>query len=90
MSCIIPARSDFVLGKVDRSGLTITSLHLLDDLQAHLREAHRRIVEYFRQQCDGDWARLAGQAYADQHLAYHREQVLHQGTAPLQSARLNR
>ena len=81
---------DFALGKVDRSGLTITSLHLLDDLQAHLRAAHRRIVEYFRQQCDGDWVRLAGHPYTDQHLAYHREQVLHQRTAPLHSARLNR
>jgi hypothetical protein len=81
---------DFAMGKVDRRGLTITSLYVLDDLQAHLREAHRRIVEYFRQQCDGAWVRLAGHPYADQHLAYHREQVLHQGTAPLHSARLNR
>jgi hypothetical protein len=54
------------------------------------REAHRRIVEYFRQQCDGAWVRLTGHPYAAQHLAYHREQVLHQGTAPLHSARLNR
>jgi transcriptional regulator with XRE-family HTH domain len=81
---------DFVMGKVDRRGLTITSLHVLDDLQAHLREAHRRIVEYFRQQCGGDWARLADHAYADRHLTHHREQVLSQGTAPLHSARLNR
>ena len=74
---------DFVMGKVDRRGLTITSLHVLDDLQAHLREAHRRIVEYFRQQCDGDWARLAGHPYADRHLAYHREQVLKPGNSPV-------
>jgi hypothetical protein len=75
--------SDFVLGKVDRSGLSVTTLFLLDDLQAHLRAAHRRIVEYFRRQCDGDWSRLAGQAYADRHLSYHLEQVQGQGTTPL-------
>jgi hypothetical protein len=85
-----PSLKDFILGKANQRDLTITTLHVVDDLQAHLRAAHRRIVEYFRQQCDGDWVRLAGHPYADQHLAYHREQVLHQRTAPLQSARLNR
>jgi hypothetical protein len=50
----------------------------------------RRIVEYFHRQCNGDWSQPIGEEYADQHLAYHREQVLHQGTAPLHSARLNR
>jgi hypothetical protein len=78
------------MGRVDRSGLTITSLHLLDELQAHLRETHRRIVEHFRQQCNGDWSQLAGQAYADRHLSYHLEQAQSLGTAPLQNARLSR
>ena len=85
-----PSLKDFVLGKADQRDLTITSLHIVDDLQAHLRVVQRRIVEYFHRQCNGDWSQLAGQSYADRHLAHHREQVLHQGTAPLHSAQLNR
>jgi hypothetical protein len=81
---------DFVLGKVDRSGLTITCLYLLDDLQLHLRAAHHRIIEHFRQMCGGDWSQHIGQAYADHHLMYHLEQAQSQGTAPLQILRLTR
>jgi len=81
---------DFVMGKVDQRGLTITSLHVVDDLQAHLRVVQRRIVEYFHRQCNGDWSQLAGQAYADRHLAYHLEQVQSQGTKPLWNVALAR
>jgi transcriptional regulator with XRE-family HTH domain len=83
-----PSLKDFVMGKVDQRGLTITSLHVVDDLQAHLRVVQRRIVEYFHRQCNGDWSQLAGQAYADRHLTYHLEQVQSQGTKPLRDVAL--
>jgi hypothetical protein len=83
-----PSLTDFVLGKANQRDLTITTLHVVDDLQAHLRVIQRRIVEYFHQQCNGDWAQLAGHAYADQHLAHHLEQVQGQGTKPLRNVAL--
>jgi hypothetical protein len=76
---------EFAAGSVDRSRLSITGLYLMDDLQAQTREAHRRIVEYFRQQCDGDWSKLAGHAYVDRHLAHHLEKAQAPGTTPLRS-----
>ena len=75
----------FAAGQVDRSGLSIASLHVIDDLKAHTVQAHRRIAQYYRDRCDGDWSKLNSHEYASRYLADHLEQSQSRPTAPLHS-----
>jgi hypothetical protein len=42
-------------GDVEQTDLSPASFYLLDDLAERTRHAHQRIVDYYREQCDGDW-----------------------------------
>ncbi len=66
---------DFATSNVDRNGLCLSTLDVLDDLREHTFKAHYRIVEYYRQRRGESWSRLNGHDYADRHLAFHIEQV---------------
>ena len=46
---------DFVTGNVDWAKLTPGNESLIRELSLRVREAHTRIIEYYRQQCAGDW-----------------------------------
>ena len=62
---------DFLTGQVDRQGLTLEAEQLIDELTRRTRDAHARIVEYYRQQCNGDWVKLVDDDYARTHLCLH-------------------
>ena len=62
---------DFITGNVERAGLMVEGGYLVDELCRRTREAHVRIVEYYRQQCSGDWPQMVAQGYARRHLATH-------------------
>jgi len=62
---------DFITGNVERAGLTVEGGYLVEELRQRTREAHAHIVEHYRQQCEGDWPRVAGQEYARRHLVTH-------------------
>ncbi len=62
---------DFLTGRVERTGLTVEGSYLVDELGRRAREAHARIVAYYRDQCGGDWPELARQDYARRHLVTH-------------------
>ncbi len=76
----------FAAGQVDRSGLSIASLHLIDDLKAHTVQAHRRIAQYYRDRSEDDWSKLNGHEYASRYLADHLERSQSRPTAPLRSS----
>jgi hypothetical protein len=62
---------DFVTGQVDRQGLTLEAEQLIDELSRRAYDAHVHIVEYYRQQCNGDWVKLVDDDYARTHLCLH-------------------
>ena len=76
----------FVTCQVDRNGLSIASLHLIDDLKAHTVQAHRRIAQYYRDRSEADWSKLNGREYASRYLADHLERSQSRPTAPLRSS----
>jgi hypothetical protein len=62
---------DFLAGQVDRQGLTLEAEQLIDELSHRTRNAHACIVKYYRQQCRGEWIKLADDAYALMYLCLH-------------------
>ncbi len=62
---------NFLTGQVDRQGLTLEAEQLSDELSRRTREAHARIVEHYRQQCNGNWVKLVDDDYARTHLCLH-------------------
>ncbi|MBI3244390.1 MAG: AAA family ATPase, partial [Chloroflexi bacterium] len=62
---------DFVLGKADRSRLQKEHDWIVRDLVEGTAQAHERIVEWYRAQCDGNWPSLVGDDYARQYLSLH-------------------
>ena len=73
----------FAAGQVDRSSLSIASLHVINDLAAHTVQAHRRIAQYCRAQSEGDGSKLKDHEYAGRYLAEHLEHAQTRPTAPL-------
>lgn len=59
---------DFLTGDVSRLGRTSD---LTDEMHERTRNAHVRIVEYYRAQCGGDWSKLIDDDYARRHLVIH-------------------
>jgi hypothetical protein len=62
---------DFLTGQVDRQGLTLEAEQLIDELSRRTCDAHARIVEYYRRQCNGDWIKLVDDDYARTYLCLH-------------------
>ncbi len=62
---------DFISGRVERDSLPPAGRYLVEELAEGTVAAHARIVETYRQACDGDWPRLAAQPYPRRYLVYH-------------------
>jgi hypothetical protein len=62
---------DFLTGQVDRQTLTLEAEQLIDELAHRTRDAHARIIEYYRKRCNGDWVKIVDDDYARIHLCLH-------------------
>jgi hypothetical protein len=62
---------DFLTGKVDLTKLSPAQSNLVRDLAKQTREAHKRIVNVFRDECNSDWPVIVDQDYPRLHLATH-------------------
>ncbi|WKZ39299.1 MAG: AAA family ATPase [Anaerolineales bacterium] len=62
---------DFITGKVDMSKLPPAQANLVKDLAAQTVDAHKRIVNAFEKECNGEWEKLVEQDYPRLHLTAH-------------------
>jgi len=62
---------DFITGKVDLDTLTPTHQSLVRDLTEQTLEAHHRIIQDFKTQCQGVWEKLVEQEYPRRYLTTH-------------------
>ncbi|WKZ39691.1 MAG: AAA family ATPase [Anaerolineales bacterium] len=66
---------DFLTGKVDFTQLRSAENYLVEDLAGHTKDAHQRIVDAFREECDGVWHELVEDDYPRLYLTTHLDEA---------------
>ncbi len=62
---------DFITGRVDTDKLPPAQANLVKDLATQTVDAHKRIVNAFEKECNGEWEKLVEQEYPRLHLTAH-------------------
>jgi hypothetical protein len=62
---------DFITGRVDTDKLPPAQANLVKDLASQTVDAHKRIVNAFEKECNGEWEKLVEQDYPRLHLSAH-------------------
>jgi hypothetical protein len=62
---------DFLTGKVDFTQLSTAQSNLARDLAEHTKEAHKRILKIFHEECKNDLPQWVDQEYPRLHLTTH-------------------
>lgn len=62
---------DFITGRVETSKLPPAQANLIKDLAAQTVDAHKRIVNAFEKECNGEWEKLVEEDYPRLHLTAH-------------------
>jgi hypothetical protein len=62
---------DFITGRVDTRKLPFAQANLVKDLASQTVDAHKRIVNAFEKECNGEWEKLVEHDYPRLHLTTH-------------------